>query len=133
MTRTLLRNARYISHENGMPEVRAGNIAIDGSRIVAISDTLNGTDFDGFEPLDMSDRLVSPGLINSHTHAVLLVLRGTVEDIEGNLVYQYMVPASYLPRACRDRPTGLRRSHPVRHDHHGRSPAPCRRLCPRDD
>lgn len=96
MTRTLLKNARYISHETGLPEVRKGHIAIDRGRIVAIADTLSGTDFDGFEPLDMSDKLVSPGLINSHTHSVLLVLRGTVEDIEGNLVYQYMVPASYL-------------------------------------
>ncbi|MEH6832800.1 MAG: amidohydrolase family protein [Sulfitobacter sp.] len=96
MTRKILRNARYISHESGLPEVRQGHIAIDGGKIAAITEDLSGTDFDGFEPLDMLDKLVSPGLINSHTHAVLLVLRGTVEDIEGNLVYQYMVPASYL-------------------------------------
>ena len=96
MTRLLLKNARYITHASGLPEVTAGHIAIDGSQIVALSETLDGTEFDSFEPIDMSDKLVSPGLINSHTHAVLLVLRGTVEDIEGNLVYQYMVPASYL-------------------------------------
>lgn len=96
MNRTLLKNARYISHETGLPEMRKGHIAIKGSKIVAIPEVLSGTEFDGFEPIDMSDRLVSPGLINAHTHSVLLVLRGTVEDIEGNLVYQYMVPASYL-------------------------------------
>lgn len=96
MTRVLLKNTRYISHDNGLPEVRAGHIAIEGSRIVALPDTLSGSDFEGFEPLDMSNRLVSPGFINAHTHAVLLALRGTVEDIEGNLVYQYMVPVSYL-------------------------------------
>lgn len=97
MTQLLLRDARYVHHgADGKPEIRRGHIAIDGSRIAAITESLNGTDFADFEPVDMTDRLVSPGLINAHTHAVLLVLRGTVEDIEGNLVYQYMVPASYL-------------------------------------
>lgn len=96
MTRLLMKNAAYISHDSGLPEVRRGHIAIEGSRIVALPETLEGTAFEAFEPLDMSDKLVSPGLINAHTHTVLLVLRGTVEDIEGNLVYQYMVPASYL-------------------------------------
>ncbi|WP_370302340.1 amidohydrolase family protein [Pseudooceanicola sp.] len=96
MTRQLLRNATYISHDSGLPEVRRGHIAIEGSRIVALPETLAGSEFEAFEPLDMSDKMVSPGLINAHTHSVLLVLRGTVEDIEGNLVYQYMVPASYL-------------------------------------
>ncbi|MEP1767959.1 MAG: amidohydrolase family protein [Sulfitobacter sp.] len=96
MTRLLLKNAAYISHDTGLPELRRGHIAIEGSRIVALPETLEGTAFEAFEPLDMSDRMVSPGLINAHTHSVLLVLRGTVEDIEGNLVYQYMVPASYL-------------------------------------
>ncbi|UYV36415.1 amidohydrolase family protein [Rhodobacteraceae bacterium D3-12] len=96
MSRLLLKNAAYISHDSGLPEVRRGHIAIEGSRIVALPETLEGSAFEAFEPLDMSDKLVSPGLINAHTHAVLLVLRGTVEDIEGNLVYQYMVPASYL-------------------------------------
>lgn len=96
MNRILLKNARYVSHDSGMPELRAGHIAIEGSKIVAIAPELTGSEFDAFEPVDASEKLVTPGLINAHTHAVLLVLRGTVEDIEGNLVYQYMVPASYL-------------------------------------
>ncbi|MBY8975861.1 amidohydrolase family protein [Rhodobacteraceae bacterium NNCM2] len=96
MNRYLLKNARYVSHESGLPEIHPGHIAIEGTKIVAIRESLTGTEFEDFQPLDMSDKLVSPGLINAHTHSVLLVLRGTVEDIEGNLVYQYMVPASYL-------------------------------------
>lgn len=96
MTGYLFKNARYISQEHGLPEVRAGHIAIQDDQIVAIMPDLEGSDFERFEPVDCVDKLVSPGLINAHTHAVLLALRGTVEDIEGNLVYQYMVPASYL-------------------------------------
>lgn len=96
MTRFLLKDARYISHDDGMPKVVAGSIAVENDKIVALPQKISGTEFADFEPIDASRKLVSPGLINSHTHAVLLVLRGTVEDIEGNLVYQYMVPASYL-------------------------------------
>lgn len=96
MTQYLLKDARYIAATDTGPELRFGHIAIEGDRIVAIRETLEGSDFADFEPIDMSERLVSPGLINAHTHTVLLTLRGTVEDIEGNLVYQYMVPASYL-------------------------------------
>ncbi|WP_118133492.1 amidohydrolase family protein [Oceanicella sp. SM1341] len=96
MTRLLLRDARYIAHDGTGPVLRAGHIAIEGDRIVALPETLEGSDFESFEPVECSTKAVSPGFINAHTHAVLLALRGTVEDIEGNLVYQYMVPASYL-------------------------------------
>lgn len=94
--RYLLKNALHVAHEGRTAVLRTGAIAIEGGRIAAITDDLSGTNFDAFEPIDMTGRLISPGFINSHTHAVLLALRGTVEDIEGNLVYQYMVPASYL-------------------------------------
>jgi len=40
-------------------------------------------------------KAVLPGLINAHTHTVLTVLRGTVEDMSGDAVYGYMVPISY--------------------------------------
>ncbi|PVA10535.1 hypothetical protein DC366_06400 [Pelagivirga sediminicola] len=94
--RYLLHGGLHVAHEGRAPVLRGGAIAIEGGRIIAIRDTLEGTEFEEFEAIDMTGRLISPGFINSHTHAVLLALRGTVEDIEGNLVYQYMVPASYL-------------------------------------
>ncbi|MEI4260151.1 amidohydrolase family protein [Roseovarius sp. D0-M9] len=94
--RYLLHGGLHVAHEGRVPVLRSGAIAIEGGRIAAIHEDPSGTEFDAFEPVDMTGRLITPGLINSHTHAVLLALRGTVEDIEGNLVYQYMVPASYL-------------------------------------
>lgn len=38
---------------------------------------------------------VFPGFINAHTHTPLTILRGTVEDWDGNAVYGYMSPVSY--------------------------------------
>lgn len=92
--KTLFKDATYIFDGPTGPETRKGDIAILDDKIEHIGPEADG--FDDFEPIDASDKLIIPGLINSHTHVVLLALRGTVEDIEGNLVYQYMVPASYL-------------------------------------
>ncbi len=98
MKRYLFENALYLGvDDNKLPVVRRGHVAVEADKIVAISeDAPNGSQFADFERIDASDKVLSPGLINAHNHAVLMVLRGTVEDIEGNLVYQYMVPASYL-------------------------------------
>ncbi|SME92636.1 5-methylthioadenosine/S-adenosylhomocysteine deaminase [Tistlia consotensis] len=98
MARYLFEDARYLAPgDDGLAELRRGWIAVEGDRIVALLDgPPEGSAFAGFERIDASRRAVSPGLVNAHTHTILLVLRGTVEDIEGNLVYQYMVPASYL-------------------------------------
>ena len=92
--KAIFKNTVYVAEENGTPVVRQGHIAIDADRIVYAGAAVSG--FDDFEPIEASKKLVIPGLINSHTHAVLLALRGTVEDIEGYMVYHYMVPASYL-------------------------------------
>ena len=92
--KTLFKDATYIFDGPAGPEARKGDIAIVDDRIIHVGPEVDG--FDDFEPIAASDRLIIPGLINSHTHVILLALRGTVEDIEGNLVYQYMVPASYL-------------------------------------
>jgi 5-methylthioadenosine/S-adenosylhomocysteine deaminase len=98
MSRYLIENARYLALEaDGLVSLRRGFIAVEGEQIVAIRENApEGSEFADFEKIDASNKAVSPGLVNAHTHTVLLTLRGTVEDIEGNLVYQYMVPASYL-------------------------------------
>jgi 5-methylthioadenosine/S-adenosylhomocysteine deaminase len=98
MARYLIEDARYLAPGgDGLVELRRGFIAVEGGTVVAIQEAApEGTAFADFERIDARRRAVSPGLINAHTHTVLLTLRGTVEDIEGNLVYQYMVPASYL-------------------------------------
>ncbi|MDA7947758.1 MAG: amidohydrolase family protein [Hyphomicrobiaceae bacterium] len=73
-----------------------GAIAIAGDRIAAVglSDELRQR-FPNAEILDARGKAVLPGFINSHTHAVLLVLRGTVEDMSGDAIFGYMTPISF--------------------------------------
>ena len=67
-----------------------------GDRIVAVgdSDTLLAGHPD-LQRMDGAGKAILPGLINSHTHTVLLVLRGTVEDMIGDVIYGYMTPISF--------------------------------------
>ncbi|MGY6635455.1 MAG: amidohydrolase family protein [Alkalilacustris sp.] len=47
------------------------------------------------ERVRLAGRAILPGLINAHTHTVLLSLKGTVEDWTGEIIYRYMTPISY--------------------------------------
>jgi 5-methylthioadenosine/S-adenosylhomocysteine deaminase len=75
-------------------------VLIDGDRIASIqsSETLERAHPQA-ERVDGRGLAVLPGLINAHTHTVLLALRGTVEDWEGEAVYGYMSPISYAMTA----------------------------------
>jgi 5-methylthioadenosine/S-adenosylhomocysteine deaminase len=42
---------------------------------------------------------VFPGFINAHTHTALTVLRGSIEDFDGDVIYGYMSPVSYTMSA----------------------------------
>lgn len=100
MNKYLFENACYLAPgADGLQELREGFIAVSGDRIVHIAGGAPaGGEFTDFQRIDATRRVVSPGLINAHTHSVLMMLRGTVEDFEANVVYQYMVPTSYSLR-----------------------------------
>lgn len=48
--------------------------------------------YGNFEIIDAFGKVLIPGFINSHTHLVLTVMRGTIEDIPGEVIYRYMGP-----------------------------------------
>ncbi|AFV03169.1 MULTISPECIES: amidohydrolase [Dehalobacter] len=59
-----------------------GEIAIDGDRIVSVGE--RGTAPAGFNPdrvLNLTNHVVMPGLINTHTHAAMTLLRGYADDM----------------------------------------------------
>ncbi|GAB6152307.1 amidohydrolase [Desulfosporosinus burensis] len=59
-----------------------GEVAIDGDRIVSVGE--RGSAPPGFRPdriLDLPDDVVMPGLINTHTHAAMTLLRSYADDL----------------------------------------------------
>jgi 5-methylthioadenosine/S-adenosylhomocysteine deaminase len=76
--------------------IEHGAIAVQGNRIAAVGATSDlERDFPDLERFSGRGLAVLPGFINAHTHTALTVLRGTVEDWDGNAVYGYMSPVSY--------------------------------------
>ena len=77
-----------------------GAVAVQGDTIVAVgasSDLENR--YPDLPRVNLPRRAIIPGLINCHTHTILTVLRGGVEDLGQNLmemVYGYMIPVTYV-------------------------------------
>jgi 5-methylthioadenosine/S-adenosylhomocysteine deaminase len=71
-------------------------IAVTADRIAAIGPNEELIQrFPRHERMEGRNLAVLPGLVNAHTHTALTILRGTVEDWDGNAVYGYMSPVSY--------------------------------------
>lgn len=92
----LIAGATVLTLDADRQVIPNGAVAVTGGRIAAVggSEDLRGR-FPEMETLDASGKAVLPGFINSHTHAVLLVLRGTVEDMSGDAIFGYMTPISF--------------------------------------
>ena len=92
----LLAHATVISGDQDGQVLRDGAVAVQGDRIAAVG-TSSSVEalFPDLARLDLWGRAVIPGLINSHTHTVLTVLRGTLENWDGDRVYGYMVPITF--------------------------------------
>ncbi len=72
-----------------------GAVAIDGADIVAV-DTADaiGKQFRGRETIDSSGQIVLPGLINTHTHAAMVLYRGLADDLAlADWLNKYIFPA----------------------------------------
>ncbi len=96
MTNVLITNAVILTCDGNRSVIEHAAIAVADNRIAAVgaSSELEKA-YPGFERFDARGLAVLPGFINAHTHTALTVLRGTVEDWDGNAVYGYMSPVSY--------------------------------------
>jgi len=72
-----------------------GALAIDGTDIVAVDTAENiGRQFRGRETIDTSGQIVLPGLINTHTHAAMVLFRGLADDLAlSEWLNKYIFPA----------------------------------------
>jgi 5-methylthioadenosine/S-adenosylhomocysteine deaminase len=72
-----------------------GAVAIDGADIVAVdaADAI-AKQFRGRETIDSSGQIVLPGLINTHTHAAMVLFRGLADDLAlSEWLNKYIFPA----------------------------------------
>jgi 5-methylthioadenosine/S-adenosylhomocysteine deaminase len=75
--------------------ISPGSVALTGTSIVAVgpSDTV-ARDFRAKETIDARGRIVMPGLINTHTHAPMVLYRGLADDLAlMDWLQSYIFPA----------------------------------------
>ena len=92
----LLEHATVVTGDQNGRVLRDAAVAVEGDRIAEVGTSTSLAErFPGIPRLDLRGRAVIPGLINAHTHTALTVLRGTVENWDGDVVYGYMVPITF--------------------------------------
>ena len=92
----LIKNGTVITCDEEGTIVDDGAVAVVGGKIAAIGNTADlESQYQHLQTVDARGKAVLPGFINSHTHTVLTVIRGTVEDMDANSVYAYMTPITF--------------------------------------
>jgi 5-methylthioadenosine/S-adenosylhomocysteine deaminase len=75
--------------------VENGAVAIDGANIVAVGSVADiAAQFRARETLDARGQIVLPGLVNTHTHAPMVLYRGLADDLAlSEWLEKYIFPA----------------------------------------
>jgi 5-methylthioadenosine/S-adenosylhomocysteine deaminase len=90
----LIRNGRILTVNSSLEEFDPGFVAVRGSTIVGLGPPAEAGRFRARQTLDASGMIVMPGLINTHTHSPMTLLRGLGGDT--NLMewlQKYIFPA----------------------------------------
>ncbi len=78
MTSVLIKNAFIATADDEQPIIREGSIYVEDDRIVEIGKSIQNKSAEYV--IDGKDRIVLPGLINTHVHLAQGILRGLVPD-----------------------------------------------------
>lgn len=89
-------NATIVTCDDQRQLLRSAGLVVTGDRIKAIgpSGEIAGL-YPHLPTIDARGKAILPGLVNAHTHVLLLALRGTVEDMGTEAIYGYMTPISF--------------------------------------
>jgi 5-methylthioadenosine/S-adenosylhomocysteine deaminase len=94
--------------------IENGAVAIDGSDIAGVDTAASiGKQFRGRETIDASGQIVLPGLVNTHSHAPMVLYRGLADDLPlMEWLNNYIFPAESqtVSPISSARAQGLRRS-----------------------
>lgn len=74
---TAIRNA-WIVTQDAQRRVLRGDVVIDGDRIVSVGPAYDGT---ADREIDATGDIVMPGMVNTHTHIAMSVMKGVVDDL----------------------------------------------------
>ena len=88
-------NGTVVTMDAGGRVIENGAVAVDGADIVAV-DTADAIQrqFRGTEIVDAAGQVVMPGLINTHTHAPMVLFRGLADDLAlMDWLTKYIFPA----------------------------------------
>jgi 5-methylthioadenosine/S-adenosylhomocysteine deaminase len=91
----VITNGIVVTLDGGNRVITPGAIAIDGSDIVAVDTTNNvRRQFRGRQTIDAAGQVVMPGLVNTHTHAPMVLYRGLADDMAlDEWLTKYIFPA----------------------------------------
>ena len=78
----LIKHGLVLTMNPNLDVIPDGAVAIKGNKIVDVgpTDKLRST-YEVETAIDATNKLVLPGLINTHTHAPMTILRGIADDL----------------------------------------------------
>jgi 5-methylthioadenosine/S-adenosylhomocysteine deaminase len=91
----VITNGIIVTVDGGNRVLTPGAVAVDGTNIVAV-DTVDSIRqrFRGTDTLDAAGAVVMPGLVNTHSHAPMVLFRGLADDLALNdWLTKYIFPA----------------------------------------
>jgi 5-methylthioadenosine/S-adenosylhomocysteine deaminase len=88
-------NGTVVTVDAARRVIEGGAVAIDGRDIVAVdASEAIAARFEGRETIDAAGAVVMPGLINTHTHAPMVLFRGLADDLAlMDWLQKYIFPA----------------------------------------
>jgi 5-methylthioadenosine/S-adenosylhomocysteine deaminase len=84
----VIKNGMVLTMDDKLTLHEKADLAIKGSKIIGISPD---TEYKGEKVIDASGKLVMPGLINTHTHAAMTLLRGIADDMPLDIWWQKFI------------------------------------------
>lgn len=75
----LIKNTAILTMESEKPEFQKANLGISGNRIAFIGDIPDN--FTAVTEIDGTDKIILPGLINSHSHIAMSLMRHYADDL----------------------------------------------------
>jgi len=84
----IIKNGMILTMDGKFALHEKADLAISGSKIVDIS---LGTQYKASKVIDASGKLVMPGLINTHTHAAMTMMRGLADDMPLDIWWQKFI------------------------------------------